>query len=273
MENNTLVSVIMATYNDKPVYIEKSINSILNQTYKNIELIILDDSTNQDTKSVIDSFTEDQRVHVYRETEKKGFVPSLNKGLKLAKGEYIARMDGDDVSIQDRIEKQVSFFVEHPYIDILGGQINIIDENDRITSKRSYPLGGVKLLAFFTVRAPVAHPAVMFRRKIIDDGYQYDEAFLKAEDIDFWIRLYDASYKFRNLPDTLLNFRVESDFLSKRVTNHEHEKYSLRARRVNFSWKKPFFSLISFLLSYVRKLTPDGIKVKIYAKENGNNKK
>ena len=163
--------------------------------------------------------------------------------------------------------------VAHPSTDILGGQINIIDENDRISSKRSYPLGGIRLLAFFTVRAPVAHPSVMFRRTIVDAGYQYNEAFLKAEDIDFWIRLYDAGYKFRNLPDTLLSFRVESDFYSKRVTNHEHEEYSLRARRMNFSWKKPFFSIIIFLLSYVRKLTPDGIKVKIYAKENGKNKK
>ena len=254
MENNSLVSVIMATYNDNPLYIEKSINSILNQTYKNIELLILDDSTNQETKNIIDSYIEDQRVHIYRESGKLGFVPSLNKGLKLAKGEYWKANPPNGWRRLIPVTMQVPPVPVDDFVAV-------------------YPLGGIRLLAFFTVRAPVAHPSVMFRRTIVDAGYQYNEAFLKAEDIDFWIRLYDAGYKFRNLPDTLLSFRVESDFYSKRVTNHEHEEYSLRARRMNFSWKKPFFSIIIFLLSYVRKLTPDGIKVKIYAKENGKNKK
>ena len=269
MADNPLVSIIMATYNDKPDYIEKSVNSILNQTYRDFELLILDDSTNEETIATIDTFKSDPRVNVLRETNKLGFVPSLNKGLILAKGDYIARMDGDDISVEDRIEKQVTFLRNHKTADILGGQINVIDENGNVTGQRSYPLGGMKLLAFFTVRTPVAHPTVMFRREIVDAGFHYDESFIKAEDIDFWIRLYNAGYAFRNLPDTLVNFRVESDFMEKRVTNHAQEDYVLLARRKNFTWKRPFFSIIDLIMSYVRKLTPDRIKAKQYVQENG----
>ena len=269
MEKIPLVSIIMATYNDKPLYVEKSINSILDQTYKNFELLILDDSTNAETIAAINKYKFDPRVQVLRDAKRLGFVRSLNKGLRIARGEYIARMDGDDIAIKDRLEKQVSFLCGHRSIDILGGQINIIDENDYVTGKRSYPLGGLKLLAFFIIRTPVAHPTVMFRRKIVDDGFDYNEYFLKAEDIDFWIRLYNAGYKFRNLSDTLVNFRVESDFMEKRVTDHAQEDYVLRARRNNFTLKKPFFSLLDLLMSYVRKVTPDEIKSKQYVQENG----
>ncbi len=268
-EREPLVSVIMATYNDKPVYIEKSIKSILEQTYKNFELLILDDSTNQDTKDAIDKYVDDKRVHIFRENIKLGFVSSLNKGLELANGEYIARMDGDDIASKDRFEKQVKFLNAHHSTDILGGQIKVIDENDNITGSRSYPLGGSKLLLFFLIRTPIAHPTVMFRRKIVDAGFHYDVLYKKAEDIDFWIRLYNAGYKFRNLPDTIVNFRVESDFMEKRVINHAQEDYVLKARRNNFTWKRPFFSIADLIMSYVRKLTPDGLMAKLYEQENG----
>ena len=269
MKDNPLVSIVMATYNDKPLYIKKSINSILSQTYKNFEFLILDDSTNKETIDVIDKYSNDKRVRIFREFKKLGFVSSLNKGLKLSKGEYIARMDGDDVSSRDRIEKQVEYLNTHQSTDILGGQINVIDENDKVTGARSYPTGGLKLLAFFTIRTPIAHPTVMFRRTIVDAGYHYDETFKKAKDIDFWIRLYNAGFKFRNLPDVLVNFRVESGFMEKRVTNHEQEDYVLKARRKNFTWSKPLFSIANLLMSYVRKFTPDKLKAKQYAQENG----
>ncbi len=271
-DNKPLVSVIMATYNDNPHYLREAINSIINQTYKNIEILIMDDSTSDKTKEVIDSYNYDRRVHVYREDKKLGFVPSLNKGLRLATGKYIARMDGDDISSLDRFEKQVSYLENNIKTDILGGQISIIDENGKITGARTYPLGGMKLVMFFTIRTPIAHPTVMFRRKLVDEGHEYDESMKKAEDIDFWIRMYNEGYRFNNLPDTLVDFRVESGFMEKRVTDHAQEEYVILARRRNFTWKKPIFSIMDFVMSYVRQWTPDRIKEKKYEKENGSNK-
>lgn len=266
------VSVIMATYNDKPSYLDNAISSILSQSFTDFELLILDDSTDLETSAIIDKYSVDSRVHILREDHKLGFVSSLNKGLNLAKGDYIARMDGDDIADILRLEKQVLYLKSHASIDILGGQINVIDENGRVTGVRSYPLGGLKLLAFFTLRTPVAHPSVMFRRSIVDAGYRYDETFQKAEDIDFWIRLYNAGYKFGNLSDTLVDFRVESNFVEKRVSNHAQEEYVLLARRKNFTWRKPIFSVIDLAMSYVRQWTPDSLKTRQYEQENGNKK-
>ncbi len=270
MDRNPLVSVIIATYNDKPKYIHEALDSMINQTYGNLEILIFDDSTDEATRTAIDSYNTDSRITIYREEKRQGFVPSLNKGLGLAKGKYIARMDGDDVSSTDRFEKQVDYLESNPGTDILGGQINVIDENSSVTGERSYPLGGLKLLAFFTIRTPVAHPTVMFRRTIVDAGHRYDESLPKAEDIDFWIRMYNAGYKFSNLPDTIVNFRVESGFMEKRVTNHAQEEYVLKARRDNFCWKRPVFSTADLIMSYVRQWTPDSIKARQYIQENGN---
>ena len=269
LSETPLVSVIMATYNDKPEYIKQSLESVVNQTYRNIEILIIDDSTDEESKMALDSYAKDPRVRIYREEEKLGFVASLNKGLSLATGDLVARMDVDDIADLHRFVKQVKYLQVYPFTDILGGQIDIVDENGNKTGHRSYPLGGLKLIAFFTMRTPVAHPTVMFRRKIVDEGHRYDESFKKAEDIDFWIRMYNEGYRFSNLPDTIVDFRVESGFMEKRVTNHDQENYVLKARRKNFTWRRPFFSVADLTMSYVRKLTPDRLKAVTYRKENG----
>ena len=107
-KNKPLVSVIMATFNEQERFIKESIDSILGQTYQNLELLIADDSTNNDTIRVIDDFARrDNRVKVIRKESRMGFVKALNIALKEAKGEYIARMDGDDVALPDRFKKQI----------------------------------------------------------------------------------------------------------------------------------------------------------------------
>lgn len=265
---NPLVSVIMAACNDRPEYICMAVESILNQTYRYFELLILDDSDEKATIEAIDSYRLDARVRIYREDHRIGFVPSLNKGLGLAKGAFIARMDGDDVASPDRLEKQVRYFSTRPAADILGGQLNIMDETGQITGRRSYPLGGFRLAVFFCMRTPVAHPAVMFKRAVADAGYRYDESLKRAEDIDFWLRLFNAGYRIENLPDTILNFRAESDFLTKRVTDKTQEKYVLAIRRKNFSFKRPLFSMAGWLFSYIRQAAPDRLKTRVYDREN-----
>src|SRR5574344_2119427 len=98
--NNPLVTIVMATFNESPEMITKAINSILYQSYKNLELLILDDSTAIDSKNAIDSVVaNDTRVKVIRKEQRMGFVPALNEGIRLSKGKYIARMDGDDIAL------------------------------------------------------------------------------------------------------------------------------------------------------------------------------
>jgi glycosyltransferase involved in cell wall biosynthesis len=143
----------MTTFNEPKNYIQQSIESVLNQNYTNFELLILDDSSNSETIQAIDSFKKDIRVNVVREKRRMGFVHALNKGMKMAKGKYIARMDADDICFNDRFEKQIKYMEAHTDIDILGGNMKIIDENGNILSQRQYPCSkfSLKFLLFFEV--------------------------------------------------------------------------------------------------------------------------
>ena len=267
------VSVVMATYNDNPGNLRIAIESILNQTYKNIELIIVDDSTDIETVSVIDDYAYDTRVKIMREEERAGFASSLNKGLEAATGDFIARMDGDDQALPRRFEKQIKYFTEHPKTDDLGTYLNIIDQNGDITGGREYPLKGTKLALYFMVRSPLAHPTVMFRREIVDEGFRYDEDLKRAEDIDLWLKLYNNKYIIENLPEKLVNYRVDEGFIEKRVSNKEQENYVIMIRRKNVSYKRPFFSVASYIMTFVRKIVSDGFKQKRYNKENYSSNK
>ena len=122
-----LVSVVMATFNESPAMISNAINSIVQQTYTNWELHILDDSTNEETIKAIDSFAIDKRILVHRFPKRAGFINSLNIGLEVSTGKYIARMDGDDFSLPDRFEKEDAYLEQHPEVMVVGGKMNIMD--------------------------------------------------------------------------------------------------------------------------------------------------
>lgn len=265
--NNPLVSIVMATYNEPPTQIEKAIASILNQSYRNLELLIYDDSTNPETISVIDSFCNDERVKIHRFSVRLGFVPSLNKGLEEAKGEYIARMDGDDIALPERIEKEVSVLEACLDVAVIGGAVNIIDANDKITSKRVYPLGGLRLRLYSCIRSPLAHPTVMMRRLIIDAGYKYDTKLQKSEDLDLWLRLLNSGYKIINLPYCVLSYRVADNFNTKR-NSKEQWKYTAYVRRKNFSFRYFFFSVLSVVAGTILSILPKRIIDRAYNKEN-----
>ena len=266
--NRPFITVIMAAYNEKEKIVREAIESVLNQTYSNFELLIFDDSTEETTKKAIDSYCSDSRVVIYRNARREGFVTSLNHGLAIAKGKYIARMDADDIACRDRFEKQISYLDHHPKTDVLGGQVDIIDESGTKIGTRKYPLKGLKLKIFFCYRTPVAHPSVMFRRTIIDSGLKYNINLKRAEDIDFWLRVHNAGYRIENLPDVIVKYRVGQDFIEKRVNNKEQENYVIRIRRDNFSRKHLVFSTVSWLMTYVRYYYPDKLKTRIYKKEN-----
>jgi len=261
-----LVSVIMATYNEPIVFIKASIESILNQTYSNFELIIADDSTNKETIEAIDFYCTDNRVHILRQQIRMGFVNALNEGLKIAKGEYIARMDGDDISALDRFEKQISFFLDNPSISVLGGAMSIINGKNELISSRQYPATHRQLCFWSIFRSPFAHPTVMMKSSIIQNGIKYDPRLKKAEDIDMWLKIKNKGYKFSNLTDRILNYRVLNDLSKKR--NIDQWKYNFKARLNEFSFLYPVFSIASILVSSFYCLAPNFLVSKFYSREN-----
>lgn len=267
MQDKPLISVIMATFNEPKKFIEESISSILNQTYRNLELLIADDSTNEDTVQVIDGFARrDNRVIVIRKKERMGFVNALNEALHQAKGEYVARMDGDDVSLSNRFDIQLKYARSHPEVDVFGGDMDIINETDDVKSERHYPITQESIERMFIFRSPFAHPTLMFKREIIDSGFYYNPNYKKAEDIDFLMRLYKNGYVFGNTGEKLLRYRVVGDLHNKR--SKDQWVYNHKARSENFIWSKPLFSTASWFVSLAYKYTPSIIVSLFYKHEN-----
>ncbi len=258
-----VVSVVMATFNEPPDVVSQAIGSVLGQSMVDLELIVLDDSTRSDTAEAIDRLAEgDGRVHVVRKEARMGFVGALNVGLAMAQGKYIARMDGDDVMLPGRLEAQVAWLESNPRVSVVGGAMDIIDQADHVTGHRDYPSGGVKRWVFSVFRSPVAHPTVMMRREIVDAGIRYDESFKKAEDLELWLRLMRKGYLVANMPDTLLRFRVVGNLADKR--DREQFRYNNRARRKNFSWRRPVWSTASVVVSGIYTLLPKWVVAAVY---------
>lgn len=266
-DNQPLVSVILASFNEAPDMISDAINSILQQTYKNLEVLIFDDSTSKETIETINRLAADTRVKVFRFPERVGFVKSLNKGLEAAQGEFIARMDGDDFSLSIRIEKEVAFLQGNPEISIVGGNMDIMDERGTVTSHRSYPVGGIKLWMFSCYRNPLAHPTIMMRREIVDKGYRYNDSLKLSEDLDFWLRLMNVNYKLANLEDTVLRFRVQSNFAEKRTSDTQRQ-YMANVRKANFDKKHLVHSLLSLGAGWLYTHVSAGSIKSMYNKEN-----
>lgn len=265
--DSPLVSIVMATYNEPQEFITASIESVLVQTYTNWELLIADDSTNEGTIQIIDSFAQkDKRIKIIREKTRMGFVKALNIGLKYSKGIYIARMDGDDIALPDRLEKEIDYLQKNQDVDVIGGAMNIINEKGEIVSERFYPLGGYKLHLWTIFRNPLAHPTVMFRSTIVQEGFFYNEEQKKAEDIEFWLRLKKNKFNIQNLPDKVLNYRVVGNLGLKR--NRENWLYNFRARKMNFCWRYPLFSILSIIISFMFVITPNKVVKYIYKREN-----
>lgn len=266
-ETQPLVSVVMPTYNEPPYVVRAAIESILHQTYRNWELFILDDSTSAETRGMIDeTVSGDRRVQVIRQEKKMGFVPALNLGIDLSQGQYIARMDGDDVSLPDRLAHQVAYLAVHPEVDILGGAMNILNENSEQTSVRHYPPGGLKLLCWMALRDPVGHPSVMFRKRVFENGMYYDESMnTGCEDTEFWLRLRNHGYKIANIQEPLVDYRITVNMALKREKDNNANYI---ARKKNFSLRYFFLDSFSLAAFKIRMMIPTKCISWLYSREN-----
>ena len=183
-----LISVVLPAYNVQDT-IGESIDSILSQTFTDFELIIINDGSQDNTEEVIHAYS-DKRIRYYRNEKNEGLIYTLNRGLDLAQGKYIARMDADDVSLPTRFEKQVKVMEESPNIVVCGTQIILfgVDTAKRFTLFLPEESEDLKNLLF--IQTCFAHPTVMVRRQVlIDNEVRYDADYPHAEDYKMWIDL------------------------------------------------------------------------------------
>ena len=201
-----LVSVIMGVYNAEKT-LRPAIESIINQTYPNWELIICDDGSTDRSHWLAQEY-KDPRIIVIRNKQNMGLGYALNRCLEKVQGEYIARMDADDISLPERLERQLEFMKAHPEYAVVSTAIIMFDNAGDF-----YPRTVVEQpdARAFIIGSPVAHPACMMRKECLDAVGRYSEGrdTFRVEDTDLWIKLLEKGYKFYNLTDYLYRLRFD----------------------------------------------------------------
>jgi len=201
------VSWVMPVFNGGR-YLREAVESVLCQTFGDFEFIVINDGSTDGSAAVLEEYaSRDRRLRVFSQ-ENRGLVDALNRGCALARGELIARMDADDVSLPDRLRLQVAFLSEHPEVALLGGQLIIIDEENRIVRTSGGSAESAVLKERLFAGKPVfAHPAVVMRAQAFREAGGYRKPFLHAEDYDLWLRIAEH-HEVANLPVPLLRHRV-----------------------------------------------------------------
>lgn len=256
MNQKQLVSIIMPTYNTDHEMLKESILSILRQTYKTFKLYIIDDgSNNDDNFNFIRAFFNDDRIVALKNDINIGVAKTLNRGIDVAEGKYIFRMDADDISVPTRLEEMVRFFDNNPDISIAGSYAKCFGKRNNIIR---LPVSDVDIRCEMIYNNPLCHPTVAFRKECIDRFHLRYPENASNEDYNLWVSLLtNKTIKFANLSKVLLLYRVHD----AQVTFSKYERL-----------KNDSQIIISRVLDYYlgRELTPKEIEsyVKtIYSRE------
>ncbi len=178
----------MPVYNSQES-ISTAIESVISQTYKNWELICINDASTDNTKSILQYYqTIEKRIRVYNNRGQRGVGYSLNKGITQAKGQFIARMDGDDISLENRLAQQVGLLIKNPRLVACGGNMEIMDERNNTIGYQTYPSDNDQLYKMIMKVSPLSHPTLMARVKIMKK-YKYKTNLSTAEDVDMFFYL------------------------------------------------------------------------------------
>ncbi|MDR1764352.1 MAG: glycosyltransferase [Dysgonamonadaceae bacterium] len=205
LENEIKISVIIPVYNGER-FIGEAIESILNQTFTDFELIIVNNCSTDSTAAVVARYN-DPRI-IYVENEKNmGVIFSLNRGLSMSSGKYIARIDADDIALPRRLQIQYDYMEKHPEIGVLGSSVESFDNNTGKSQRVDFALTDKAIRAFTFFQSPFNQPSVIFRKSVLDEnGLKYPEGYYLAEDYSFWVDLLKVT-KGANLSEILLRYR------------------------------------------------------------------
>ncbi|WP_460891927.1 glycosyltransferase family 2 protein [Rufibacter soli] len=253
-EAKPLVSIVMAAYNEEK-YIKEAIDSILSQTYPHFEFIIVNDGSTDKTEEIILSYQDPRIRYVKNETNLR-LIASLNKGLSLAEGKYIARMDSDDISLPKRLEIQVAFMEANPLIGISGAQLIVFGSED---STMNYPLQHEDLQLRLLITSCFPNNLVVFRNEIIKKhSLNFTEGYHHGEDYKFWTQWLQIT-KGANLPDYLVKYRFHPSSVShkfkdvqRQTRNRIREEYAVELFQLQ--GEEPSYATDLFGFDYEKKI-------------------
>lgn len=225
-----LVSIILPVYNSEK-HLREAIDSILNQTYTNFELIVIDDGSTDGSISIIQSY-KDNRIILYKNSTNTGLVKTLNAALKLCSGTYIARMDGDDICLPDRISSQTDYLNNNPNVTMVDCIMEYIDENGlRLNKYNSSTISPQSIKYNLPYSNVLGHSSIMMRKEpYLHYGYRHTD----FEDYDLWLRMVNDGLVIHKLPQALLLYRIH--FNSYTTSNNRNKKRNYHIRTFNTKW-------------------------------------
>ncbi|WP_103030328.1 glycosyltransferase [Salinibacter altiplanensis] len=252
--NKIHTTVLMSVYNGLP-YLDQAIESILGQTFSEFEFLIIDDASGDGSREVLKDWAKrDRRIRLIFHDENRGLGYSLNEGVKEARGTWIARMDDDDISFPDRLERQVAYLDDHPNVDILSGWAIDCDADGKPLRLRQVPVShGEIVRLIWTI--PMIHPAVIFRREAVLEAGSYSKKLRRRQDYDLWFRCAAEGHRFDNLPEPLIYYRFTDNYYDKNDLSTAIEQVKIGWRGCRLVGAGPI-AYIGVLAPLVRALLP-----------------
>ena len=226
---NPLVSIVMPAYNAGD-FLQASIDSILNQTYKNFEFIIVNDASTDETSKILKQYGK--RIKVTTNKINLGISRSANIAISEAKGEFIARMDSDDIASLDRIEKQIKFLIKNKNVVAVGGQCELIDKDGIKIGEKLFPTDYKSIKSMIFANVPLQQPTLMVNKKLLPKNFVwYDNDFSSAEELELIFKLFKLG-EVRNIKDVVLKYRIHdhnTSFINPKKTFYLTLKTRIKA--------------------------------------------
>lgn len=219
----------MSVYNSEK-YLAEAIESVLNQTYRNFEFIIVNDGSQDNSLDIIQKYQKKDNRIILIDRENKGLPYSLNEGISIARGEYIARMDADDICHPKRFKKQLEYMQMHN-LDICGSFVDSFN-NKGTYNKISYPTNDRDIKFTLLFHCCLAHPSVIIKRKVFDK-IRYDVNYKQAQDYRLWIDAAKENFTFGNIPEALLQYRIHEEQVT--ISKSKNQQTFARKIRANYA--------------------------------------
>lgn len=266
MKDKPLVSIVIPVHNGQE-YIKESIDSCLNQTYDNIEIIVVDDKSTDNTLNILKEYGDS--ITVIPVEKQNGLGNVLNIGIRASKGQYIARMDADDVMYPTRIQKQLEYMQKNPNCVAVGGQIDIINKDGEIVDHREYAVEDKDIKKNMFLFQPFAHPAVMLRRSTLEDVGLYPENMWKVEDVKLFFLL-SRKGEFHNIEDTVLKYRMtfttqsQSNMVDHFKKTNEIREWAKKELGIKPSFRQYILWKLEIVSVYILSLLPPKLFMKSF---------
>ncbi|MCM1984034.1 glycosyltransferase [Lyngbya confervoides] len=261
-DRDIIATVLMAIHNDEK-FVEQAVNSILCQLGENMEFLIIDDHSSDSSPCILAILANgDDRIRIIRNSENRGVGYCAWLGMCEARGEYVIRMDSDDICFPDRIEKQIDFLEQNPEIDIVGAAAIEIDDQGNQGKLRQMPLSHDNIARVMWA-CPIIQPAVAFRRERVLLAGNYNPQLRRRIDYDLWFRCLKAGLRFANLPEPLVYYRF---------TPRSHQKQTLKRaiEQAQIGWrgcwmlKSPWWQYLAVMVPILRAILPPQLSHAVY---------